>query len=174
MSRGSAAWQSTAIIPSMENPNAHFENKPSIELRRATENDLDEFIALEKSVDEDRTYSAMADLTEASEQLHDSKTYFILEDGKIVGNVSYEMKSPDHAYVSGLMVHPDYQNRGIGRAAMLKILDELKGIPVIDLVTHPENDVAIKLYESLGFTRGDIIENYFGDGESRMVMTLQS
>jgi ribosomal-protein-alanine N-acetyltransferase len=102
-----------------------------------------------------------------------SKVYLIKEGDETVGGISYEMKTSDHAYIDGLVIKPQYQGRGLGRAATVKILDELKDVPLIDLVTHPENERAIKLYESLGFVIGERKENYFGDGEPRIVMTLR-
>jgi ribosomal-protein-alanine N-acetyltransferase len=83
------------------------------------------------------------------------------------------MKGPDHAYIDGILVKPSHQGRGLGRAATVKLLEELKDIPLVDLVTHPDNERAIKLYESLGFVVGERKENYFGDGEPRIVMKLQ-
>src|SRR3989338_6988692 len=144
-----------------------------IELKRLTEADVEDYISLEKSVDGTKIYSAMTDRKEALEDIRKGNTYFIIENGQIVGGVSYELKAPDHAHIGGLAVHPDYQGRGIARAAMLKVLDKLKDTLKIDLVTHPDNERAIKLYESLGFARGETIENYFGDGEPRIVMALE-
>lgn len=156
----------------MENNEGKIENQPLIKLVRAGTEDVDAYIELEKSIGETRTYSAMTDPEEARELLSKDTVYFIKEGDEVVGNVSYQMKSSDHAYIDGLLVRPPYQGRGLGRAAMVKVLEELKDVKLIDLVTHPDNERAIKLYESLGFTRGVRIENYFGDGEPRIVMTL--
>jgi len=41
----------------------------------------------------------------------------------------------------------------------------------IELVTHPDNP-ALKLYESLGFTVESRKENYWGDGEPRLVLAI--
>ena len=156
----------------MEKPDNQPEKSPGIELKRATENDLEQFIELEKQIGNTRTYSAMISHDEALDYLRRSKTYFITYGDKVVGNVAYEMTGPGKAHVSGIMVIPECQGRGIGRAAMEKILDEIKGTSTIDLVTHPDNTRAINLYESLGFTKGEVKENYYGDGEPRVVMTL--
>ncbi|MCR4333908.1 MAG: GNAT family N-acetyltransferase [Patescibacteria group bacterium] len=156
----------------MENGEKKVEHAPSIELVRATTDDTEAYIALEKSLGETETYSTMDTPDEALKNITECTTYFIKEDGVIVGSVSYVMKSPDHAYIDGLLVMPPHQGRGLGRAAMLKILEEIGDVRLIDLVTHPDNATSIKLYQSLGFTIGERIENYFGDGEPRIVMTL--
>jgi ribosomal-protein-alanine N-acetyltransferase len=75
-----------------------------------------------------------------------------------------------HGICSNLAIIPAYRRRGIGRAAVLFLLDKSNGAPRIDLVTHPENDGALRLYMSLGFRIESRKENYFGDGEPRLVL----
>jgi ribosomal-protein-alanine N-acetyltransferase len=53
---------------------------------------------------------------------------------------------------------------------VLFLLEEAKGCARIDLVTHPDNAAAIALYGSLGFALESRKEDYFGDGEPRVVM----
>lgn len=156
----------------MESREGKIEHAPPIELVRASADDTEAYIALEKSLGDTKTYSTMDTPDEALKSITESITYFIKEGGVVVGSVSYIMKSPDHAYIDGLLVMPSHQGRGLGRIAMLKVLEELKDVKLIDLVTHPDNEPAIKLYESLGFTIGERTENYFGDGEPRIAMTL--
>jgi ribosomal-protein-alanine N-acetyltransferase len=43
---------------------------------------------------------------------------------------------------------------------------------MVELVTHPENENAIRLYSFLGFRVERRLENYFGDGEPRAVLAL--
>lgn len=144
----------------------------SIIFERATEKDVDTYLDIERSIDGTPTYLATTSPEEALEEIRNNIAYLIREDGRVIGTVLYQMKAPDHAYISGLAIHHDFQNRGVGRVAMIKVLEELKNVPTIDLATHPDNERAIKLYESLGFTLGERVENYFGDGEPRIIMTL--
>ena len=53
---------------------------------------------------------------------------------------------------------------------MRYILEKTKGARRIDLVTHPENENALRLYASLGFKVESRLENYFGDGEPRLAL----
>jgi len=144
-----------------------------ITLERTTVKDVDVFLDTERSVDGSPTYSAMTYRDDALTAIKKEVVYLIRENDQIVGSVMYKMEAPDHAHINGLAIYPKFQNRGIGTAAMKKVLEELKGISTIGLVTHPDNARAIKLYESLGFTLGERIENYFGDGKPRVVMTLK-
>lgn len=58
---------------------------------------------------------------------------------------------------------------GIGRAVLEQILSEFQYVKRIDLVTHPENP-ALGLYQSLGFAVEERKENFYGDGEPRLVL----
>lgn len=145
-----------------------------INLRKAAPNDIETLLSLEKSVDGVKTYSAMTDKEEFLAELKHSNVFIIEKDGQAVGNIIYEIKSPDHAYIGGLVIDPRFQDRGIAREAMSRILKELKNYKRIDLVTHPENTKTIKLYGSLGFIIESRKENYYGDGEPRVVMVISN
>lgn len=143
-----------------------------MELKRATIEDIDTYIALEKSLGKNKLYSAYTDKDEALEELKKATVYFITKDGEAVGHVAYEMKEDSHAYLSSILIKPEYQGQGLARQAMGKILEELKNVKLIDLVTHPENVRSISLCESFGFKKTERYENYFGDGEPRIKMVL--
>lgn len=142
-----------------------------INLRKATIADLELLISIEKSVLNLKTYSAMITEEEWKEELSKSKVYIIEKDGAAIGNISYEIKNDNHAYLSGFVVIPDFQGQGIGREVLVMILEELKSMRRIDLVTHPHNAKAIMLYLSFGFIIESWKDNYFGDGEPRIVLS---
>ncbi|MHB9019994.1 MAG: GNAT family N-acetyltransferase [Minisyncoccota bacterium] len=141
-----------------------------IDLKKATSDDIEELLTFERSVDGVKTYSAITDKEEFLAELQYNYVFIIENNGQAVGSVMYEIKSPDHAYISGLVIDTRFQGKGLAREAMIKLLKELEHYKRIDLVTHPENERAIKLYESFGFIIESRKENYFGDGEPRIVM----
>lgn len=54
----------------------------------------------------------------------------------------------------GIMVHTDYQSKGIGRAlmeALLDVADNFLMLHRVELEVYVDNEKAIKLYKSLGF-----------------------
>jgi ribosomal protein S18 acetylase RimI-like enzyme len=51
---------------------------------------------------------------------------------------------------------------------MIFLVGQLGDAVRLELVTHPENDHALRLYGSLGFKVEEEISNYFGDGEPRV------
>ena len=134
--------------------------------------DIEDYITIEKMVTS-RTYASITDQTEIIKEMEKGPVYIIKKDGESIGMVSYEIKEGNGVYISGLSVNPIYQGQGIGKNALEKILQEVAGAPKVWLVTHPDNTSAVKLYQSLGFEITDRKENYFGDGEPRIVLTLK-
>ena len=73
-----------------------------------------------------------------------------------------------------MAVGPAYRGQGIARAAMEFIMEKCAGSWRIHLVTHPENFRSIPLYESFGFVIESRIENFYGDGEPRIIMAKEN
>jgi len=110
--------------------------------------------------------------SEFLEWINTDVVYLIEEDGVMVGDISYEIKDGDHTYISGLVITPEFQRRGLARQAMLLLIDELKDFRRLSLVVHPDNH-AVKLYESLGFVATERKENFYGDGQPRIIMVRE-
>lgn len=141
-----------------------------ITLRPAAVADANILFTLNQKMKGLRTYSAMDNLEEQQEELGNSVAYLIEKDGKVVGYISYEIKSEKHAYLGDLVIDPEYQGQGFGREALTRVLKELEMMERIDLTVHPENSTALQLYLSLGFQIESRGENYYGDGEPRLVL----
>lgn len=146
--------------------------KSGINLRKATEADIETYIAIDKKLGS-RTYSSITDPDDVREEMHKGPVYIIEKDGEPAGMISYEVRPDGTVYLSGLGVDPAYQSQGIGREALKYVLEEVAHAPKVELLTHPDNSAAIKLYESFGFKITGRKENYFGDGEPRVVLTLE-
>ena len=59
------------------------------------------------------------------------------------------------------MIDTKYQGRGYGKEAMKVILDYIYNNPFFDdysisLDVHPDNEIAIRLYENFGFIAGEV------------------
>ena len=104
------------------------------------------------------------------EEMSYNAVYIIEKDGVAVGDAGYEVKDNNAVYISGLTIAFEFQGQGIGRQALIQLLEILSGKDRITLATHPQNIPAIKLYESFGFKIESQVENYFGDGEPRIIM----
>ena len=149
-------------------------SQENINLRRATVEDIGSILEVEKSVIGTKIYSGLTGRDDAVKEMTEDIYYLIEKDGKVVGDVSYRKVDENHAYFSGLAVAKEFQRQGIAKKAVQMILEKLKDIKLIDLVTHPENEKAINLYKSLGFEKvGETMDNYFHDGEPRIRMVLK-
>ncbi len=153
----------------MERSPQQPENEP-ITLERATAADLATFMRLEETVRNAKTYPSSSTEQEFRDELAHNEVYFIKKGSEIVGNIEFEMKSNSCAELTGMMVAPLYQSQGIGTAALTQMLEKLRAVERIELVTHPENERALALYQSLGFRIESRVENYEGTGEPRLVL----
>lgn len=78
-------------------------------------------------------------------------------EGHVVGLAGLEVSKPArqrHVGTIGIMVHRDYQGRGIGRSllsALLDIADRWLMLKRVQLTVFTDNQRAIGLYKSLGF-----------------------
>lgn len=144
-------------------------------MRKATSEDIPAFIEIEKQAPL-KIYSAMTTDEEWQKELakENAMVYAIVKGGKVVGNVSYEIKDKDTVYISGLCIGKEVQGKGIGKEVVRLLLDELKKFNKIELATHPENHKAIKIYKSFGFEITSRVENYFGEGEPRIILTKEN
>jgi len=153
----------------MESFEAREDLSPS--LQRASEDDMKVLIEIEQSVPKTVVYSPM--LTERGWQREMAEyTVDLIKLGdKSVGSIAYTEKEPGHVYISGVIVRAEYQGRGLATNAIQQVLNKFPNASRIDLVTHPDNP-ALKLYEFLGFKVEERKENYFGDGQPRLVLAL--
>lgn len=95
-------------------------------------------------------------------------------DGHVIGYGKIRHPTPlptsDHVWhCFGLGVDPDYEGRGAGRALMLALMEEARarGGLRMTLRVFSTNERALRLYESLGFTREGLLRGEFrvADGE---------
>ena len=99
-----------------------------ITLQKITVNDVSAYIALEESVIDKKTYSVITEPEKVIEEIQNNECFFIKKDDRIIGSIEYQIKEPGHAYIGGIVVHPDSQGQGIARTAMDIILKDLKNI----------------------------------------------
>jgi ribosomal-protein-alanine N-acetyltransferase len=88
----------------------------------------------------------------------------IRADGAVVGFVMWARSPDDGSYwIGGFLIDRRYQRRGYGRAALVALIESLRtkpGCRTIVLTYMPGNDVARRLYGSLGFREtGEILDD---------------
>lgn len=138
-------------------------------LEKMTGKDAEEFLALDQKVAVPRMYTSNQTIETALAEIRDNELFFIKKGSQTVGMIAYQAKPDGSIYISNMAVLPEYRGEGIARTAMEMLLKIIGSVPRIWLVVHPEN-VALNLYTSLGFVIEKQVENYFSDGEPRLVL----
>jgi GNAT superfamily N-acetyltransferase len=81
-------------------------------------------------------------------------------DGRLIGFVDVISEGIADAFLVDLMVHPDYQGRGVGKALVLHAIDSLRadGILTTEVIFEPRLE---SFYRACGFEilQSGIIEN---------------
>lgn len=94
-----------------------------------------------------------------------------IADGKAIGYYSF-YQILDEADVNNIAVDSAWQNKGVGSALMLDMIDECKhrGIASITLEVGANNVVAQKLYEKVGFRQEGLRKKYYNNTEDAIIM----
>jgi ribosomal-protein-alanine N-acetyltransferase len=140
----------------------------SITLERATIEDAAALLDLEQRVAVPKIYEPRVKIEDAIREIQSNTFYFIKHRDRIIGSASFRRQDDGSAYIGNMAVEPIYRRQGIARATMIFLVGQLGDAVRLELVTHPENDHALRLYGSLGFKVEEEISNYFGDGEPRV------
>jgi ribosomal protein S18 acetylase RimI-like enzyme len=147
---------------------------PNLRFLRARLKDAARFVALERESGAPRLYAPALTLAAAEAEIRRNRLYFLWLGARRVGTVAYRVRADGSVEISNLAIRPGWRRRGLARAAMLYVLKRNARAAVIELVTHPENRKALRLYVSLGFEPRRRIANFFGDGEPRLVLVRQA
>lgn len=141
-----------------------------MKLKRATIEDVSTLLEIEEIARGLRVYSGYFTKQEIEEWLKNDIVFLIENDGLIIGSLSYEIKDRKHAHISGFVIKPKFQKQGFAKQALELLFRKLNNFRKLSLDVHPDNHIA-GLYESLGFKRQSLVENYYGEGgHLRLVM----
>ena len=141
-----------------------------IQFLHATGKHAETFIALQERSTDLKLYGPVGGLQEALREITENILYLLRLHDEVVGSAAYRVRPDASVYISNVVVDPRHRRRGLARAALSYILEMNKNARRVDLVTHPENDHALRLYLTLGFKVESRRENFFGDGEPRLVL----
>lgn len=79
----------------------------------------------------------------------------IYNEDKLIGFIMWVDVSDDKTSIFRFMVAHEFQNKGMGRLALAKAIEDIKnrhGLKTIEICYSPDNDIAKKLYFSSGFS----------------------
>ena len=141
--------------------------KPVITIKKASVADAEELHKLQRLayISEAEIYNdyTIPPLVQKLEETREAfKTYVILKavsGGKIIGSVRGEL-TEDYVYVGRLMVHPDFQNHGLGTRLLNAIEAEFPQVQKFTLATGHKSERNLHLYHKLGYKdTGTRLEN---------------
>lgn len=140
----------------------------NILLKRATLKNIKEVTALEKLASS-RTYSGRTTEDEVKNFIKNQFVFLIMYQEKVVGLVAYKITKKT-VHFNGLVINPKFRRLGFAKQTLLLVLRKVSQYPRIELVVHPHNNPALALYLSLNFIIDSWKNNYFGDGEPRLML----
>jgi ribosomal protein S18 acetylase RimI-like enzyme len=93
---------------------------------------------------------------------HRSRRYYVAKlDGQTIGTINVDMIDGD-SFIYGFVIRPEYRGRGYGRQMLMRTIDTIvveRPQPVF-LEVETDNDVALALYHSFGFTITNTYDYY--------------
>ena len=98
-------------------------------------------------------------------------------EGRVVGTarlVVFHGRLSHCGEIAHVMVHDEFQGRGIGRQlmeALLDIADNYLGLVRVELLVYPDNAGAVRLYERLGFAH-EGVKRKFSRRQGRLTDAL--
>jgi ribosomal protein S18 acetylase RimI-like enzyme len=111
--------------------------------------------------------------------VHFQSTSFVVEDDSgdpvafLTGFLS--QTEPSEAYVHFIGVAHEHRGRGWGRRLYERFLAEVsgQGRTVVRAVTSPTNTQSIGFHQSLGFEVDDVVADYDGPGQDRVLLVMR-
>lgn len=132
----------------------------SIDLSRAEPDDLGELVsacaamAIEESRDDPARRNPELFRARIEDRIENGRDFVYREGGKLVFKVNVSCLSPYGGHIEGVYSLPQARGRGLGRAGTAWITAWiLRRSPMATLLVNRDNDVAQRIYETLGFVR---------------------
>ena len=135
---------------------------------KASETDWPVILDLEKSEIKNKIYKPIVDTKELKKYFSKSVIYKVAINNVLVGYCAYELKT-NTAEITALLVLKQFRNKGLGEKILKKILEDLREINELKVITSPKNTIALRLYLKYGFIISKWIDNYW-QGEPRLIL----
>jgi [ribosomal protein S18]-alanine N-acetyltransferase len=101
--------------------------------------------------------------------------YIIEKDGSAAGFVILQTIGSFKGYIQTLFIHPDFQGVGLGTALLEYCEKRIAAFsPNIFICVSEFNTGAIKLYESFGFRKVGVLENFVKEGYAELLYRKSS
>ncbi|MFZ5591519.1 MAG: ribosomal protein S18-alanine N-acetyltransferase [Bacillota bacterium] len=107
---------------------------------------------------------------------NDFAFYLVLMDADRVVGYAGMWVVIDEGHITNVAVHPDWRGRGLGRRLLQELIRQAKqkGVLRMTLEVRQSNQVARRLYSTLGFVEGGRRRKYYSDNnEDAIIMWLE-
>lgn len=142
----------------------------TIFLKEITKDNWEECALLKVAKEEERFVAPNVYSILQSKYEPDKVPLAVYNDETMVGFLMYGRDPEDGRYwILRLMIDKNYQSQGFGKSALLEVIKLVKSFPDcsedLTISYKPDNEVADRLYTSIGFTKtgeilGDINKKY--------------
>lgn len=137
-----------------------MKEKLKMVIERAAVGNAEEILSLQKiayqseaEIYDDFTIPPLTQTLEEIKKDFESQIFFkAVAGGKTIGSVRAFMKEGT-CYVGRLIVHPDFQNQGIGTQLMNRVEKTFKEAKRFEIFTGHKSERNLYLYEKLGYKR---------------------
>jgi ribosomal protein S18 acetylase RimI-like enzyme len=137
-------------------------------IKQAQINDLSEILELQKLCYTENAIRyndfSISPITQTQKEIEkEFNTSFFLnamEDQRIVGSIR-ALEKDGTIYIGRVIVHPEYQNMGIGHQLMQAIEGHFKSVTRFELFTGNKDEKNLYLYQKLGYL--PFKKNYIND-----------
>ncbi len=142
----------------------------TVQIRSMTANELTAIVEIERAAKPHPWSEAM--LRKETEVGPISRPRVAVVKGRIAGFIMAWFVA-DEVHIINIVVHPEFQRRGIATRLMEHVFDEARnrGYEKVYLEVRESNQPAIRLYHKLGFREAGIRPQYYEDtGEDALLM----
>ena len=140
-----------------------------MEIRKVRAKDLDKIAYFEKEFFHEDAFS----LETLENTIKDEHFMgFVVEEGTEVIGYVFVTYFGDEANLLKIAIDKFYRKKGIAKSLLLKCIEEFKELYITNffLEVDENNNPARKLYESLGFEKTRIRNNYYKNGDNAIEM----
>jgi len=144
-------------------------------IRKARTADLGDIVSLDKECfrpTETWPRAEWNDCIKLSTQDPDTIVLVAMDGGKMAGCVVGMIVEDGHGEIASIAVTKDYRGQGLGRVLLESVSESLckQGADRLVLQVRPDNESAIRMYETSGFVKTALLPHYYEDGDA-MEMT---
>jgi uncharacterized protein len=127
-----------------------FISDNTLDIKRATFDDVNRIIELRSSIDEFIPNPNAERILKDSMENNTGRTYYIDDDGKMVASASTAAENSMSAMIVGVCSHKGYRRKGLATAVMQKLFKDVMDEGKI-LCLFYDNPEAGRIYKRLGF-----------------------